>query len=732
MRRLALVLTLAVTALVAAPAAQADNVFVGHSGWQWGNPQPQGDQLNGIDFAGGTGYAAGNFGTLLKTVDGGQNWTGIATGITGDLQQVRVLNPQTLFIGAGCLLRRSTDGGATFSRLPLTGCTSGTALTSFSFTDADNGYLLLSNGTVLQTTNGGQSFALRTSLPGTAVTGANPGAPPSDIVFTSATGGFATAGGTIFRTTDSGNTWNQVFTNPAHLNGLFFSDANTGYAVGDNKTVEKTTDAGSTWTAKPVPAAIPPGDLTKIRCAPGDSTLCVATTRVGDQFLRTTDGGATWATKKAATLNILALAFNTANDVVGVGQGGATVVSLDGANTFTQVGSSPLAGATFSRLRATSSSVITAPGANGTLARSTDGGHTWTKVGVAGARNVIDASFPNAAIGFALDDAGSLFKSTDGGATWTPADTGGIAAPRAVYAPDPNTVLLIGPRGVVHSTNSGNSFARTGGKAAQKAVLTDFDSTTTGQVVVYGPRALLLSSNKGVAFKALPLPGGKRNNLSSADFVTAKLGYVLDTSGRVWATKNAGKKWSELIGVGQSGGYDMAWGDASNGYLAVRGFGLNPTAGYVLHTSDGGRSWRPQLVSPGEIAGSGLVATAGQTAFALSAPTSLFFTGAGGDQGAASTLTIKASTKKVPRKGAVVTISGKLSPALANENVSVMVRSATGSSWSRLQPKPTSGTGTFTVKRKIRGTTYVVAQWEGDSATNGDGSNVLTITGAKK
>src|SRR6187431_2135811 len=38
-------------------------VSVGHSGWFWGDPQPQGNTLNGIDFAGSRGYAAGDFGT---------------------------------------------------------------------------------------------------------------------------------------------------------------------------------------------------------------------------------------------------------------------------------------------------------------------------------------------------------------------------------------------------------------------------------------------------------------------------------------------------------------------------------------------------------------------------------------------------------------------------------------------------------------------------------------------
>src|SRR5438552_2180197 len=48
-------------------AATGGGVSVGHSGWSWGDPQPQGNRLNGIDFAGSRGYAAGDFGTLLRT-----------------------------------------------------------------------------------------------------------------------------------------------------------------------------------------------------------------------------------------------------------------------------------------------------------------------------------------------------------------------------------------------------------------------------------------------------------------------------------------------------------------------------------------------------------------------------------------------------------------------------------------------------------------------------------------
>src|SRR5262245_1395077 len=95
-------------------------VFSGHSGWFWGSPQPQGNDLSGLDFVGARGYAAGNFGTLLRTDDAGANWTAVDTGLTDPLVRVRVIDPNTVVVGGGCALRRSDDGGQSFSRLPWT------------------------------------------------------------------------------------------------------------------------------------------------------------------------------------------------------------------------------------------------------------------------------------------------------------------------------------------------------------------------------------------------------------------------------------------------------------------------------------------------------------------------------------------------------------------------------------------------------------------------------------
>jgi photosystem II stability/assembly factor-like uncharacterized protein len=724
MKKLALLASIA-AAVFAAPAAYAaDNVTVGHSSWFWGNPQPQGNTLNAIDFAGGTGYAAGDFGTLLKTADNGATWTGIATGITVNLTQVRLLDANTIFIGAGCLLRRSDDGGQTFRRILATSSERScpASVTSFFFTTPQVGYVLLSDGTVQRTDDGGQSFQQRTAVPGTAATGASPSAPPSDIWFLSDTTGFALAGGSIQRTTDGGNSWTPVFNGSAKLNSFFFVNTLTGFAAGDGKTILKTVDGGITWTPQTVPPDAPAADVTKIRCV--NESRCLASTRQGDQLLRTDDGGTTWTSIKPSTNQVFAAAFNSLTRATAVGKAGATVVSLNGGENWAPVGS--VLTATLTRLRATSSRAVFATGDNGNLARTVNGGEDWTKPNVATSEDIVDVTFPTDAVGYALNTAGELRKTGNSGQTWTPIDTGDAPTANAIVATDDKTVALVGPRGLARAID-GATFDRVGSKAIRRAALSDFDRFSTG-LVFFGSKALIKSNLKFGALKALKRPGGRKGPaIRSADFVSARVGYVLTTDGRVWITRNAGKRWTELRGTGTSGAYDMAWGDGRNGYLAINRFGGNGSFGFLLRTSDAGKSWRPQLVAPTTIKNNGLVATAANTAFALADTNQLFYTAAGGDQGQQSIVSLKANVKHLGRKGKLVTFTGKVKPAVAGADVYISFRSAGGGRWVTKLPRPTSGSGSFSLQRRIRKPTIAVAQWLGDADHNGDGSNVVSL-----
>jgi photosystem II stability/assembly factor-like uncharacterized protein len=391
------------------------------------------------------------------------------------------------------------------------------------------------------------------------------------------------------------------------------------------------------------------------------------------------------------------------------------------------VGDGPLEG-TFTRLRASSGSVVHAPGQNGRLALSTDGGHHWSALRVPTSESLLDTWFVDASHGFVLDTTGRAQRTDDGGASWSLLDTGTPATPNALYAPDANTVLLFGPHGVRRSTDGGNSFAPVESKVARRASLGDYDRSSGGVLFAYGDRALIESSDQGIDWKAVKGPV-KRPVYQRVDFVTATTGFALTIDGTVWRTASGGRKWTEVASTGTAEAYDLSFSDANDGYLSIRSFGpaLSTDAGWVLHTSDGGATWRPQLIEGTPLAPRGLSAPVTGTAFALGGASDLFYTNTGGDKGNRTKLTIAAQPKSVGRKARTVKIVGRLTPAVAGATVVVSARRAKSAFWTVIGTPVVSSTGTFTASVRVRATTQVVAQWSGDAAHDGDGSTALTI-----
>ena len=149
-----------------------------------------------------TGYAAGDFGTLLHTTDGGATWTGLPSGTFTNLTEVQAIDADTVFAGGGCVARRSDDGGTTFKRLAFTPVESSCReqLAAGWFVNRRTGYLVLTDGTVLRTDNDGDTFAQKNPLPGHARPGGTRA--PTDIVSWPTSGFAATSDGQIFRTVD--------------------------------------------------------------------------------------------------------------------------------------------------------------------------------------------------------------------------------------------------------------------------------------------------------------------------------------------------------------------------------------------------------------------------------------------------------------------------------------------------------------------------------------------------
>jgi photosystem II stability/assembly factor-like uncharacterized protein len=70
--------------------------------WEWQYPRPTGNTLYGVAFADSlVGCAVGAVGTIIRTTDGGENWEGIASGVTDDLHAIVFANPRQGWIASG-------------------------------------------------------------------------------------------------------------------------------------------------------------------------------------------------------------------------------------------------------------------------------------------------------------------------------------------------------------------------------------------------------------------------------------------------------------------------------------------------------------------------------------------------------------------------------------------------------------------------------------------------------
>lgn len=246
-------------------------------------------------FSGQAGYAAGAFGTLLETTDGGGSWSGLRTGTATALSRVQIVDPTTVVTSGGCVARRSIDGGATFSRIAFTPVESScdVGVQDLSFADQQTGWLLLADGSVLQTADGGQTFTPRTAVPQTTAAGG--AATGGALLFRTASTGYATTShGAIYATSDQGQSWTQVASTGIGLDRLTPVGEKRIFATGTGGVLARSSDGGLTWEARSAGA----NRITGMACA--SETTCLLATGTST-LLRTTDAATTLPSAITAT-----------------------------------------------------------------------------------------------------------------------------------------------------------------------------------------------------------------------------------------------------------------------------------------------------------------------------------------------------------------------------------------------------------------------------------------------
>jgi photosystem II stability/assembly factor-like uncharacterized protein len=502
------------------------------STWQWINPLPQGNLINGLwTISQDSAVAVADGGTILRTGNGGTTWQVQynAGGITDPLYAVQFVN--------GSL-----------------------------------GWAVGESGTILRTTDAGGTWSQQTSPVVNNLFAVN---------FISPTTGWA-AGlfGSIVKTTDGGVTWTLQNSNTTEtIYGISFRSANLGWAVGSNGTIITTTNGGTTWTSQFS------GTIQSLYAVQflNDNTGIVSGSF--GILLRTSNGGMVWSTKTSNTsFSMYSLHFPTATDGYAVGAYGDVIKTSDAGQTWTH-----LTSATFNDLfcvRFTSQANGYAMGDFGTIMKTTDGGATWNVLST-GVQNTLNSlHFSSTAFGWAVGDEGTIAHSTDGGLSWYLQTSKTLLPLYGVYMINDLIGWAVGDSAMIlKTTNGGTTWADQNSHTDITLYSAFFLNTALGWVV--GDGGTILHTTTGTSWTAQTTNTGE--TLLKIQFSDANTGYAVGSNGTILKTVNGGTTWTSLLSNTSATLYSVEIINA-NTVVASGDFGI------IVKTTDGGATWAEQTV----------------------------------------------------------------------------------------------------------------------------------------
>ncbi|HSD71809.1 MAG TPA: YCF48-related protein [Thermoanaerobaculia bacterium] len=295
------------------------------------------EHVNAITVSGSSAVLAGSDRGLLRSEDGGHVWSDSSAGIRE--VSVRSLaidatNPAVLFAGSAEGVHESLDGGNTWSVVP------GSPETNVVAIDPNDRATLYAAGrSVLRTTNGGQTWLLRS---------------PRDTA--------------------------------SYIAALVIDPNNPRRLFASNEKVYRSLDGGENWTTvmkaeDTVESYYYPATASALAIAPSDSATVYAGGWTGDYasgfVSRSDDGGAGWFARSSLLSPVSALAVDSCDPrIVYAGTFGGVYRSTDGGETWSEPG---LPGYFVYSLAADprySSSVFAGTAAG--LFWTNDSGATWT------------------------------------------------------------------------------------------------------------------------------------------------------------------------------------------------------------------------------------------------------------------------------------------------------------------------------------------------------------------
>ncbi|MEO8210371.1 MAG: YCF48-related protein, partial [bacterium] len=547
-------------------------------------------------FNANTGIVVGDQGYVGRTTKGGVVFDEVAAGLIATNSRcwsVWFADANTGYVGAGSQngfttnILKTTNGGVNWTTVysDLSGSTS--YLTSLGGADANTVCAAWQNGSCVRTTDGGSTWNI---IPGQFPSIMN------SISFLNSTTGFAAGGaGSFARTINGGLNWTALST--PTVDWSYFQvkvvSATEIYVVGDPTALYKTTDFGDTWSTLPISVSGPAATFVWYSLDHFGSTYILS----GDYGIvaKSIDGCATWTAP-----GYFQLSNRFSSDITTV-PGTSKYWTVAGAFPFgssnKQVFYSSNSGTNwttydvgvpgdFYSISMINENTGYISGQNNQMMKTTTGGTTWfAKTGPSplASSQLNTCEFINENTGwvfvnFSTVAGGNVFKTIDGGDSWTQYTTG--AASEQIYSADmvdANTGFCVMNQSnrPIYRTNDGGATwtgATTTGFTGSIHGISSPDGNTVYACQSGGTSRVAKSVNGGVNWSLITLPVAVDCN--SIDFKDVNTGYVSgNSSAIVCRTSNGGASWTyqnthniTLTKVFVSQG-DTAWVTGGNGAI---------------------------------------------------------------------------------------------------------------------------------------------------------------------
>ncbi|MCX7875098.1 MAG: YCF48-related protein [Melioribacteraceae bacterium] len=563
--------------------------------WKWKSPKPQGNNLRAVTIVDNNKfYAVGYGGTIVYTENGGTTFS--VTHYVNNF--IKSLNDCGNFPGTNTHIAvgddggyfKSSDYGKTWMHLNDIGLPENFTIKTIHFIDENNAFIAGSEGRVYKTTNAGNNWSnLTTPLTGTI----------STINFYNSQIGWIFDEYLYATTTNGGSNWQWKFNLPAPVNSASLLNETDGLIATNDGKIYKTTNLGDNWNE----VYSGSNSINKLKKQGGGNLIL----GVGDggTIKKSTDNGSTWTSPTSPSLiDKLNDLYIKDNRIVIVGDKGITLKSTDGGDNFVVTDVNVLIPLYKGFIQSEGGWFIIA---DGKMFKSTNGGETWQVV--LDQSKIKTGDWVNSNIGYASGSEGFLQKTTNSGNSWIDKsigtnrnvsnikyrNSGSLSKRFNLYKVQNGTEYLIilyidnssNQQVLAKSSDDGNSWTtiRTVSSSSNE-ITKDYTFGGNNLFVCTKDGKVLKSTNYGTNWTTTTFTYS--TSFTGISLANANNGYVIGTKGIVYRTTDGGTTWVQRTNCSND---DLNCVAAISANQAI----VSSTTGTIYETTDGGNTWKTSV-----------------------------------------------------------------------------------------------------------------------------------------